>query len=1141
MISSHEQQLQDKSTSSGIGFKSVAKFALLPGFIPLLRRLAARCGEFMHMFTMIFGAVGLIDKNHPCLRPENAGRYRFTDIIGLAAHNVVFDKKHIPQVVMFFAVILSIVLVFAIVLVTFLYSTVLVSDAHAQTVNYFSANDSTNYTRGTDWAFTFLQNVFGETGIGNNIWNLVDEDPNKGASRLQAMFRSMLAHYAQGILVLAVFLLIYIVVTTLVDSAKTGKPFGSKFDNVWAPIRLALAIGLMIPISSGYNAAQLIVFQMSDWGSNLATNVWIAGLDKLATDQKFLEATLPDHGYRFVRGIWLSEVCMARWNLSSQKGGLAKTLDVIGSSAFGPTAMVLSAYENTVGAPPPKDQVLSGEDLIGDNIYFEVRYGTTSDPDFCGRFRVPVGQGDVKIRTVDGHDLLINQFGKDVSNAYKKIYETLVKEIRPVAEKYAEKTLDSCGPMDVPETDGRHKRWIMDIYWANIGFAPGQYDSGESASTLKFIPPKTSPPTFKEPRFFQTSDYQKSIDLTNKGVLQLIKSGQQGGWASAGAFYMMIAYANGAMTNAISAVPTVVDLPTPYGSPTTHPEEPSFFDNMSSFYTAPFSTLMQNTTTKAAEDTHRVLRKAQQWYSEAPDKNPYLKSWLGGDSFKNAISDPQSRYSAQGNADIGTDQKIRPLSYEGLFAIQNTDVNPLGRLVSMGGRFLFMAMTLYAAGIAASIPLLGGSTAAGSIFTSVGSLFGLAGFALTLYLPMLPFIYFTFAVIEWVMAIMEAVIAMPLWALSMITAEGEGIGRTAQSGFSKLIGIVLQPTIIVISLIASLILFAASITFFNGAFALFTTSFTNTAAAGGGSPLNSGLGAFATGMVGAAAFTFMYVFICYSIGQSCFKLIAKIPNEFYSWYGGQRPFSAQMDAGLATMNSYVGMQQFDKLQSSAMGSGQFYGDKLAKKAGLDKGTRTAQQNLKEQEKMRTDALEKGADSEEAHRYTSITGASPNERINAESFQKFSNYKSQTPGMQRVMDALMPKSQGSNSSNVQSNPRSSSRGSDRDDGSDEIQPTENEIREMQDWIANLRSAEIEKGVDSDGFKQMKALYEEQTGGHDYKSDNISTHIKNYSRFSRNTPGAQSALTEHLFKAIEPKRPRNHTPKRDSEPPNGGDIT
>src|SRR5688572_19959113 len=108
-------ELQPKPKKPGITIKQTAKYALLPGVFPRLSRLGQAFGNILFIFTQMFGQIGLIEKDHPCLRAENANHYRFTDVLGYAMRNLSFTREGIPQVLMFFAVIAAIVLMIAVV------------------------------------------------------------------------------------------------------------------------------------------------------------------------------------------------------------------------------------------------------------------------------------------------------------------------------------------------------------------------------------------------------------------------------------------------------------------------------------------------------------------------------------------------------------------------------------------------------------------------------------------------------------------------------------------------------------------------------------------------------------------------------------------------------------------------------------------------------------------------------------------------------------------------------------------------------------------------------------------------------------------------------------------------------------------
>jgi conjugal transfer/type IV secretion protein DotA/TraY len=71
----------------------------------------------------------------------------------------------------------------------------------------------------------------------------------------------------------------YFAIVVVAETAQTGTPFGKRFNSLWAPLRLVMAFGLLIPISYGLNSGQYIVLYAAKYGANFATNGWIATPD----------------------------------------------------------------------------------------------------------------------------------------------------------------------------------------------------------------------------------------------------------------------------------------------------------------------------------------------------------------------------------------------------------------------------------------------------------------------------------------------------------------------------------------------------------------------------------------------------------------------------------------------------------------------------------------------------------------------------------------------------------------------------------------------------------------------------------------------------------------------------------------------
>ncbi len=80
--------------------------------------------------------------------------------------------------------------------------------------------------------------------------------------------------YSNALLIVASVILLYHLLIMVTETAHQGVVGGKRMNQVWAPLRLVIAIGLLVPMASGLNSGQYIALQIIEWGSNMATTVW---------------------------------------------------------------------------------------------------------------------------------------------------------------------------------------------------------------------------------------------------------------------------------------------------------------------------------------------------------------------------------------------------------------------------------------------------------------------------------------------------------------------------------------------------------------------------------------------------------------------------------------------------------------------------------------------------------------------------------------------------------------------------------------------------------------------------------------------------------------------------------------------------
>jgi hypothetical protein len=86
--------------------------------------------------------------------------------------------------------------------------------------------------------------------------------------------RHAIGLYNIGMLVIGGFLLFYHIAAMIAETAQDGVPFGQRTNKVWGPLRLVLAIILLIPVTGGLSSGQYLVVKFAEAGSTLASNGW---------------------------------------------------------------------------------------------------------------------------------------------------------------------------------------------------------------------------------------------------------------------------------------------------------------------------------------------------------------------------------------------------------------------------------------------------------------------------------------------------------------------------------------------------------------------------------------------------------------------------------------------------------------------------------------------------------------------------------------------------------------------------------------------------------------------------------------------------------------------------------------------------
>ncbi|MCF8028888.1 MAG: DotA/TraY family protein [Desulfobacteraceae bacterium] len=149
----------------------------------------------------------------------------------------------------------------------------------------------------------------------------------------------------------------------------------------------------------------------------------------------------------------------------------------------------------------------------------------------------------------------------------------------------------------------------------------------------------------------------------------------------------------------------------------------------------------------------------------------------------------------------------------------------------------------------------------------------LLGLTLAYYLPAVPFLVWTVALIGWIIMVLEAMVAGPVWAAMHASPDGEGIaGDRGSQGYLLFLQILLRPVLMVIGFFFALLM----IHVIGHVGGMFTVFFHGLAAEEA-----------VVGPITAAAGIFIGSILMVVLVHKSFHLIFVLPEHLNDWFGNQ--------------------------------------------------------------------------------------------------------------------------------------------------------------------------------------------------------------------------------------------------------------
>jgi len=857
-------------------FRGALKYGFLPGIFPRIRRLGAHFGIMAHMLALILSSAGLLPKGHPMLNPVNTGRFGIVDVLAAAANNIILKRENVDKILIFGAIVLSMILIVIQAVIIAFYSFIDTASA----ADGGGSNMFTTAAPDTDMVFTFMQQVVGLDDFFNGREQI-------GFSIAHAL-HSMLGFYSTAMMLIAVVIVCYYVVTIAGESAQTGQAFGKRFNSLWAPVRLVLALGLLVPLGNGLNSAQYLTLYVAKAGSSLATNAWNQFSTALANPDKTIVPAFPVGMTEIGKRIFLSEVCMAGYNM-----GLGSAQEMMFVKAWVPqqnAGTTKGIIQNTV---PMLSGIETFQNANTNMVSFEWTYTgpynlLTGTPIFtCGALSLPY--------TPTSNDPAVDALSQKALKAYAEAVGMIVQDVRPAAQAYAAQYIITL------ENNGRGN---VDADLADPSVLRNAINRADQHLVDELV----------------GSDAREKAKAVLDDVLG--DNFTIGGWGVAANYYAKLAHANQTVQKLVrSAAPSIQSVGgfnAQQGLNWTREQESGWgtgnaiglggdavrlLGAMGFGLSGLGERAVDVYAAVSAANTSVVQRVSAQGGLDIPGRNTLAATWENDDGFMSVLKYIFAVDALQAIADPS-----------------NVNVFPMVLLNNLGNELINKALWAFAGGTFVSF--LGDVGAAVGNMIFILGFIGLGvGFLLGIVLPFMPFIYFFFAIVEWVIGIIEAMVGVPLWALAHLRIDGEGMpGQAAMNGYYIFFGILIKPFVILFSLFASFIIFNAGAYFLN---LLFGQTVLLIAANGDESAYNG------LNPIQFVGYLIVYAIIVYNLGLVSFKMIDQIPAQTMRWMGqnnlnyqdGKPDPMGNLSQVTTAASGFVGAQLANSASRLATGTG----------------------------------------------------------------------------------------------------------------------------------------------------------------------------------------------------------------------------
>lgn len=792
-------------------------YAFNPSLGSSIKPLTDNFKFFRMTIAMLFVTSGMLDKSHPFFRPDV--RFTMGDLFRETYARFDWrDHSKMPQNIFFLAVwgLLALSALWVVTLV--LYFLAGATPARAEeTQPLFGIIPGSQ-----DIATQFIDNLIkGDpiTGMGTaGEAGYMPAGPVSGL--IQSGLRGMLEFYSSAVLAFASFLLLYHVINMVVQAAWSGKALEGAAQ-IWAPLRLVLAICLLVPLGTGLNAAQLMTLEIAKLGSGLATRAWNVFGTALTNSNNIENIAMANlRGVEEpVKRLMIIYGCMADINIrlnattnaveGANNNGAATVGAIIGGltgSIFGPVTAAAGAAAGGAAAMMLDDTII--EKVNWDHAANErlISVGAFRNPNLCGLTSIPAEIPETDTATSTGLTSV-----KAMRRTVQNEIATLSMDLRGKVKVGA-----ACMAALYQVAGNAQRADAYQVLCNDAGVSTVAYGDNFDNTQQNIV--RRDIMTFVgnavREYYARLSDKIKAAaqDLSEQNAIR-----DNSSWIEAGVYFARVSAMQYAIVNAAQA-----SLKASFGNVMGDSQ----------------IQVLRAGTRRAEAEASGGEQGGQPFLGMGQPQKDYFEQMLtkhadfvygntanGLAGFDYTLDDagsiaqPSVSGTGQGAGAVAPGNVI----IDGLFGSDNTAIikimtgpaalsDPINSLFNVGHMIYSSAIMLLFGGAALSIiagfmgPIvggIGGSIANAGIVLAYMML--TISFPVVFILPVLPLTRFLAGLMSWLLGLFEAIASMPLFALAHLNPKGNTLFEPAQRGYHYLLHIALKPILLVFGMIGVII------------------------------------------------------------------------------------------------------------------------------------------------------------------------------------------------------------------------------------------------------------------------------------------------------------------------------------------------